>query len=77
MADPAAFAGAAGRADPFHGARRAIAANGNNQRVTLSSYVDDLSHNGVAGSTAGLVPADLKPLDFAAEVFVVTRPLDG
>ena len=26
---------------------------------------------------AGLVPADLKPLDFAAEVFVVTRPLDG
>ena len=26
---------------------------------------------------AGLVPADMKPLDFAAEVFVVTRPLDG
>ncbi len=26
---------------------------------------------------AGLVPADLTPLDFAAEVFVVTRPLDG
>lgn len=26
---------------------------------------------------AGLVPEDLKPLDFAAEVFVVTRPLDG
>lgn len=26
---------------------------------------------------AGLVPGDLKPLDFPAEVFVVTRPLDG
>lgn len=26
---------------------------------------------------AGLVPEDLEPLDFAAEVFGVTRPLDG
>lgn len=26
---------------------------------------------------AGLVPADLTPLDFAAEIFVVTRPLHG
>lgn len=40
---------------------------------TIVAFQDVLDR----AAPAGLVPADLKPLDFAAEVFVVTRPLDG
>lgn len=40
---------------------------------TIVAFQDILDR----AAPAGLVPADLKPLDFAAEVFVVTRPLDG